>query len=128
MPQQNAHRNPEDPALAPPPVMFNPGPEYGPDTRPFQGIPGIERTAGGRLWATWYGGGPTEGPWNYVMLNTSADDGETWSGLTLVVNPPDPVRAFDPVLWVDPLGVRPFACRATSIYCLSCHCCRFANY
>ena len=94
----------DDPALIPPPVIREPGPEYGPDTRSFQGIPGIERTAGGRLWATWYGGGPTEGPWNYVMLSTSADDGATWSGLTLVIAPPDPVRAFDPCLWVDPRG------------------------
>lgn len=93
-----------DAALAPPPVILNPGPEYGPETRPFQGIPGIERAANGRLWATWYGGGPTEGPWNYVMLSTSADDGQTWSDVVLIVNPPDPVRAFDPCLWIDPLG------------------------
>jgi len=94
----------DDPALEPAPVVLSPGPDYGPDTRPFQGIPGIERTAGGRLWATWYGGGPTEGPWNYIMLATSADDGRTWSDLTLVINPPDPVRAFDPCLWIDPGG------------------------
>lgn len=102
MPPTDAVTN--DAALQPPPVILAPGPDYGPDTRPFQGIPGIERTPGGRLWATWYGGGPTEGPWNYVMLSTSADDGATWSGLTLVINPPDPVRAFDPVLWLDPRG------------------------
>ncbi|MGD9497506.1 MAG: sialidase family protein [Armatimonadota bacterium] len=94
----------DDPALVPPPVILTPGSQYGPDTRPFQGIPGIERSPGGRLWATWYGGGPTEGPWNYVMLSSSADDGATWSDLTLVIDPPDPVRAFDPCLWVDPRG------------------------
>lgn len=94
----------EDAALQPPPVILAPGPDYGPDTRLFQGIPGIERAPNGRLWATWYGGGPTEGPWNYVMLSTSADDGLTWSDLVLVVDPPDPVRAFDPVLWLDPRG------------------------
>lgn len=94
----------DDPAMQAPPVILNPGPEYAPDTRPFQGIPGIERTARGRLWATWYGGGPTEGRWNYVMLNTSDDDGETWSDLVLVIDPPGAVRAFDPCLWIDPLG------------------------
>jgi len=94
----------EDSALAPPPVILAPGPEYGPNTRAFQGIPGLERTPGGRLWATWYGGGPGEGPANYVMLATSADDGRTWSDLTLVIDPPGLVRAFDPCLWIDPTG------------------------
>lgn len=95
---------PTDPALQPPPVVTAPGPEYGDEVRIFQGIPGLERAPGGRLWATWYGGGPTEGPWNYVMLATSGDDGETWSGLKLVIDPPGEVRAFDPCLWLDPLG------------------------
>ncbi|GMV93926.1 MAG: hypothetical protein AMXMBFR82_37040 [Candidatus Hydrogenedentota bacterium] len=93
-----------DTALAPPLVIVNPGPEYGGDTRPFQGIPGIERAANGRLWATWYGGGPTEGPENYCMLATSGDDGETWSDVVLVVDVPGPVRTFDPCLWHDPDG------------------------
>lgn len=93
-----------DPAMQAPPVVLNPGPDYAPQTRVFQGIPGIERAPNGRLWATWYGGGPGEGPHNYVMLSTSHDDGETWSDLKLVIDPPDRVRAFDPCLWVDPLG------------------------
>jgi len=93
-----------DLALQPPIINTAPEAQYGDETRLFQGIPGIERTAKGRLWATWYGGGPTEGPENYVMLNTSADDGETWSDLCVVIDPPDAVRAFDPVLWLDPLG------------------------
>ncbi len=93
-----------DPAMEAPPVILDPGPEYADETRIFQGIPGIERAPNGRLWATWYGGGPGEGPHNFVMLATSGDDGETWSGLKLVVDPPNLVRAFDPCLWVDPLG------------------------
>jgi len=93
-----------DPAMQAPPIIVDPGAEYAPETRAFQGIPGIERAPNGRLWATWYGGGPGEGPHNYVMLSTSADDGETWSGLTLVIDPPGRVRAFDPCLWIDPLG------------------------
>jgi hypothetical protein len=47
----------EDLALAPPPVISNPGPEYGDNVRGFQGIPGIERAGNGRLWALWYSGG-----------------------------------------------------------------------
>ncbi|MBT4816316.1 MAG: exo-alpha-sialidase, partial [Lentisphaerae bacterium] len=47
--------------------------------RQFQGIPGIERTAGGRLWATWYTGGVNEGPQNFAVLVTSTDDGLTWT-------------------------------------------------
>ena len=91
-------------ALEPPNIILSPGPEYGGETRNFQGIPGIERSRGGRLWAAWYGGGDTEGPENYVMLVTSNDDGKTWSDLKLVIDEPGPVRAFDPCLWIDPTG------------------------
>jgi len=85
-------------------VNFSPGPEYGGDTRIFQGIPGIERSRGGRLWAAWYGGGDTEGPDNYVMLVTSGNDGASWSDSKLVIDPEGQVRAFDPCLWIDPTG------------------------
>ena len=91
-------------ALEPASVNLSPGPEYGINTRIFQGIPGIERSRGGRLWAAWYGGGDTEGPDNYVMLVTSGDDGKTWSDLKLVIDPEGQVRAFDPCLWIDPEG------------------------
>ncbi|MBM4081504.1 MAG: exo-alpha-sialidase, partial [Planctomycetes bacterium] len=63
-----------DPSLQPPPIHFAPGPEYADDKRRFQGIPGLEREPGGRLWATWYSGGDGEGPFNFVLLVTSADD------------------------------------------------------
>ncbi len=96
-----------DPALAPALVNRNPGPKYGDSTRLFQGIPGIERAPNGRLWALWYAGGPDEpgeGPGNYVVLVTSGDDGRTWSGPKLVIDPPGPVRAYDACLWHDPKG------------------------
>jgi predicted neuraminidase len=93
-----------DLALEPPPVILAPGCEYQSASRLWQGIPGIERAADGRLWATWYSGGEGEGPFNYVVLVTSADDGCSWSEPVLVVDPPDRVRAFDPCLWHDPLG------------------------
>jgi predicted neuraminidase len=94
-------------AVATPPVPnFSPGPEYSDSARMFQGIPGIERAANGRLWACWYGGGTGEDLHNYIMLVTSADDGRTWSSLKMVLDPDGdgPVRAFDPCLWHDPSG------------------------
>ncbi|MGV3722344.1 MAG: sialidase family protein [Actinomycetota bacterium] len=93
-----------DLALQPAVVNTAPGSAYAANTRPFQGIPGIERAPKGRLWATWYGGGPDEGPENYVALVTSDDDGRTWSRERLVIDPPGPIRAFDPCLWTDPDG------------------------
>ncbi|MBI5093114.1 MAG: exo-alpha-sialidase [Candidatus Hydrogenedentes bacterium] len=95
---------PSDAALDPPRVVENPGPEYAASTRPFQGIPGIECAANGRLWATWYGGGPTECRENYAMLATSAGDPAKWSDVKLVVDVPGLVRVFDPCLWHDPDG------------------------
>ena len=94
----------DDLGLQPPPIHIPPGPEYADDQRIFQGIPGLERAPNGRLWATWYGGGPGEGPENYVLLATSGDDGKTWSSPKLAIDPPGEVRAFDPCLWHDPDG------------------------
>jgi predicted neuraminidase len=85
-------------------VVTSPGPEYGETARQFQGIPGIERARNGRLWAVWYGGDTREGPQNYVVVVTSADDGKTWSQPRLVVDPPGFTRAFDANLWHDPEG------------------------
>ncbi|MCX6895615.1 MAG: sialidase family protein, partial [Verrucomicrobia bacterium] len=84
---------------------FSPGAEYADSARMFQGIPGIERAANGRLWATWYGGGVTENEHNYILLYTSGDDGKSWQRV-LVLDPDGdgPVRAFDPCLWHDPDG------------------------
>src|SRR5262245_36558023 len=69
----------EDLALHAPPINTAPGREYADDMRFFQGIPGIERAANGRLWAVWYAGGkdsPGEGAGNFVVLVTSGDDGK----------------------------------------------------
>jgi hypothetical protein len=93
-----------DPSLRPAAILTDPGPEYADDRRCFQGIPGIERTPGGRLWALWYSGGSTEGDDNYVMAVTSADDGESWSPPGLVISPAGAVRAYDATLWCDPGG------------------------
>ena len=86
-------------------VMLSPGPEYADNVRMFQGIPAIERAPNGRLWAAWYGGGVTEDKNNYVILDTSGDDGKTWQR-ALIIDPDrdGPLRAFDPCLWHDPDG------------------------
>lgn len=91
-----------DPALDPPRINTSPGPEYADANRQFQGIPGIERAPNGRLWVLWYAGDKREGPLNYVVLVTSGDDGKTWSGPALVIDPPGFIRAFDACLWLDP--------------------------
>src|SRR5690606_19466166 len=72
------------PAAIAPVVNFDPGDEYADSQRMFQGISSLERSPGGRLWATWYGGGVTEDRHNYIMLVTSDDNGQTWSEMKLV--------------------------------------------
>src|SRR5688500_11267700 len=94
----------KDLALVPPPLVTMLDGQFADAVRQFQGIPGIERAPSGRLWATWYSGGPGEGPENFVLLATSVDEGRTWSSPMLAIDPPGDVRAFDPCLWIDPLG------------------------
>lgn len=91
-------------ALQPPDIQTGDLDKYKAADRAWQGIPGIEIAANGRLWAVWYSGGQTEGNENYVVLATSNDDGKTWSPPKLVIDPVDCIRAFDPVLWHDPEG------------------------
>lgn len=89
-------------ALQPPPVETRPGAEYASGPRAFEGIPTIERTPNGRLWAAWFA--RREGGDDFVQLATSDDGGATWSPPRLVVDPPGNVCAFDPCLWLDPEG------------------------
>lgn len=93
-----------DLAMQPVAPDLAPGPQYRSEHRLWQGIPSVERAADGRLYATWYSGGKTEDPDNYVLLVRSADEGATWSEPILVIDPPGLVRAFDPNLWTDPRG------------------------
>ena len=87
-------------------VNFSPGAEYGPEARKYQGIPGLERAPGGRLWAVWYAGKENEDRYNYVVGVTSNDDGKTWSDLKFVIDPDGdgPLRTSDPCPWLDPAG------------------------
>ncbi|MFA6568492.1 MAG: sialidase family protein [Victivallales bacterium] len=87
------------------PVIYTANLErYAASDRKFQGIPGIECDGKGMLWATWYSGGVTEGPDNYVVLARSDDDGASWRDPVAVIDPPGITRAFDPCLWRSPDG------------------------
>ncbi|MDD5603159.1 MAG: sialidase family protein [Eubacteriales bacterium] len=72
--------------------------------RKWQGIPGIERTKNGRLFATFYSGGKTEQPGNYCVLLKSDDDGANWSEPIAAAYSGNRYRAYDPCLWTDPHG------------------------
>ena len=73
--------------------------------RIWQGIPGIEKTAKGRLFVTWFSGGAKEPePENTIYLCTSDDGGQTFTEPAAVVLPTGQARAFDPTLWIDPAG------------------------
>lgn len=85
-------------------VIADPGPDYADDHRSWQGIPGIERTKGGRLWVTWYTGDVGEGAMgNYAMAASSHDDGRTWSKPLAIQGSPG-TRIGDPLPWIDPQG------------------------
>lgn len=77
---------------------------YGAAARNYQGIPTIERTPSGRLWAAWYAGKEIEDHFNYVLAATKAPDRRRWSDVKLVIDPDGdgPMRASDPCLWLDP--------------------------
>ncbi|MCA9072308.1 MAG: exo-alpha-sialidase [Planctomycetaceae bacterium] len=88
-------------------ITTNPGPDYHPEKRKFQGIPSLARSPKGRLWAVWYAS-PTGGEDqnNFVLAVKSGNEGQTWTDAALVIDPDGkgPVRAFDPEVWVDPNG------------------------
>ena len=67
--------------------------------RTWQGIPGLERTAKGRVYVSWFTGGPKEpSPDNTVVLSYSDDAGKTFTppeAMGLPTN--DGTRCFDPV-------------------------------
>ena len=78
---------------------------YQDDHRLWQGIPSVEITDGGRLYANWYTGMDTETSGNFVVVAISDDSGETWTAPRFVVEHSDPhVRVYDPCLWRDPRG------------------------
>ena len=74
--------------------------------RTWQGIPGLERTAKGRVFVSWFTGGPKEpAPENTVVLSYSDDAGKTFSAPQAMALPlSDSTRCYDPCLWIDPKG------------------------
>lgn len=100
-----ASRKTSDPALNPPAIQTEPGPKYSSARRLFQGVPTIERTRNGRLWAAWFASNADTAPDTHVVMVTSDDDGKTWSEPRLVIDPRGNVCAFDPCFWLDPDGM-----------------------
>jgi hypothetical protein len=94
---------PSDPdiALKPAHVIVNPWLRHIPPTK-RQGVPGIERTAKGRLWAVY--GRDVESTRNYQVLIRSDDDGKSWSDAQLMILPRRGVRAMSATNWIDPQG------------------------
>jgi hypothetical protein len=96
-----------DLTLLPPTLNTDPLPEYDYDRLDYAMNEGIERTAGGRLWALWDAG--EDGPLSFMVAATSDDDGETWSKPRLVIDGnarPTPVPKTHIIgnLWTDPSG------------------------
>ncbi len=93
-----------DLALQSPRVLTDLGPDHVKSSRGAQGVPAIERSAHGRLWAAWYAGRSQRGvesSSSYCVLATSGDDGQSWSE-KLVIQPRRFVHTYDPCLWIDP--------------------------
>ena len=95
--------------MAPPKVLhfseFEP--KHAIENRKFSGISSLAiNEDAGEFWAVWYAGpSPAEDQNNYVVLSNSTDRGENWKEV-LAIDPDGegPVRAFDPEVWIDPLG------------------------
>ncbi len=98
-----------DLALVPPPLRLFPerGP-YWPENERWAMNNGVALTPGGRLWASWVGGG--DSPEAYTVCAFSDDGGTTWGPPALVVDGHDPERIPFPRsniianLWTDPAG------------------------
>ena len=88
------------------PHLLAPDAEHALLTRRHEGIPSIEVSPKGRMWATWYAGPtPGEDENNYLVLSSSTDGGKTWQEQKIL--DPDFAgrrRAFDPELWIAPDG------------------------
>lgn len=72
--------------------------------RIWQGVPTMERTAGGCFFAAWMSGGYKSYLGNCCVLTRSTDDGRTYSEPIAVADVGPNGRCYDPCLWVDPRG------------------------
>ena len=98
-------------ALEPAHVIINPWRFHIPPTK-RQGVPGIERTANGRLWVIH--GRDVESRRNYQVLIRSDSDGHRWSNPKVMILPQEGVRAMSASIWIDPLGLIPNFRKVTS--------------
>lgn len=78
--------------------------KYVSQLRVWQGIPSIEVTAKGRIFACWYSGHTNEMLGNFCLLVKSDDGGATFSEPIAVAYYGEEHRCFDDELWIDPLG------------------------
>lgn len=102
--QEEASGKLPDLALQPAQILTEIGPEHAKSSRGAQGVPAIERTGQGRIWASWYTGKGRRGvesPTSYIVLATSGDDGKSWTE-KLVIQAPRFAHTYDPCLWIDP--------------------------
>lgn len=90
-----------DIALEPATLIANPWSQHIPATK-RQGVPGIERTAKGRLWTVY--GRDVESPRNYQVVRWSDNQGRSWSDVKLLILPRQGVRAMSATIWIDPRG------------------------
>jgi BNR repeat-like domain len=88
-------------ALEPAHIIISPWTKHITQTQ-RQGVPGIERTAKGRLWAVY--GRDVESQRNFQVLKCSDDDGKSWSEVKLMILPRTGVRAMSAAIWIDPQG------------------------
>ncbi|MCC7494805.1 MAG: exo-alpha-sialidase [Fimbriimonadaceae bacterium] len=72
----------------------------------WAGIPGVERTAAGRLFVSFFSGGDREPDVaNTVYLCHRDEAAAAWTTPEVLAAPwSDGTRAFDPTLWLDPTG------------------------
>jgi len=77
---------------------------YYTEARQWQGIPSLDITKNGRIFATWYSGGHTEMFGNYCLLVYSDDGGLSFSEPIAVIDVGGSARAYDPCVFCDPLG------------------------
>ncbi len=76
--------------------------QYTTGWRLWQGMPGIEVTKKGRVFASFYSGGVGEGIGNVALVLVSDDGGKTFSE-PVVAAYCEGHRCFDQCIWIDPL-------------------------
>ena len=93
--------SPADVALLPAHAIVSPWKQHVPPTK-RQGVPGIERTARGRLWVSY--GRDVESTRTYQIVKWSDDGGQRWTDAKLMILPRAGTRAMSACLWIDPRG------------------------